>query len=149
MENTNCDNLLLILTGAHLSAEREDRPHAYRLRDAIEQWQQSQGSDALPFQREVLVCSDLWYLNNEELHQLPVISIGEPGVNAASAYFANRLPEALIIDQTLRVQLDQELIDLKVCIWGVDAAATASGVDVFMNRYLDEFLYAAHEISAT
>lgn len=138
--------MLLIVTGAHLRAEREDRPLAYRLRDAIVDWQHAQRSDgAMPVRRDVQVCSDLWYLNNAELHSLPVVAIGEPGVNAASAYFANRLPEALIIDQTLRVQLDQELIDLKVCIWGVDSAATASGVDVFMNRYLDEFLRAAHE----
>lgn len=142
----DCDNLLLIVTGAHLKAERDDRPLAYRLRDVIIQWQKTEANGHPQWSsREVLVCSDLWYLNNNDLHHLPVISIGEPGVNAASAYFANRLPEALIIDQTLRVQLDQELIDLKVCIWGVDTQATAAGVDVFVKRYLEDFLTAAHE----
>ncbi len=147
MVEIHSDNLLLILTGAHLKAERDDRPLAYRLRDAVVTWQnRKQAADDLPFRRDALVCSDLWYLNNQELHDLPTIAIGEPGVNAASAFFANRLPEALIIDQALRVQLDQELIDLKVCIWGVDASATASGVDLFIDRYLEEFLCAAHEM---
>jgi hypothetical protein len=147
MEDFSCDHCLLIVTGAHLQAERMDRPLAYRLQQAILTWQQQmQHDDPLAYQLEPLVCSDLWYLNNNDLHHLPVIAIGEPGLNAASAYFANRLPEAFIIDQTLRVQMDQELIDLKACIWGIDHASTESGVELFVDRYLDAFLRSAHEL---
>src|SRR5262245_43553297 len=90
--------LLLIVVGAHLRAEFTDRPLAYRLREAVLRWQdQSLGEDDAPPLRPV-VCSDVWYLNAAELAARPVISIGDPQVNAASAMLATRMPTAFVIE---------------------------------------------------
>ena len=140
----NIDSLLLIVVGAHIQAEASDRPLAYRLRDRISQWQQAEGCEAdgiTPF-----VCCDLWYLNDSELMQRPTIAVGDPEFNAATAYLANRLPTALVVDESLRVQLDPEFIELKACVWGVNPTATAGGVDVFVDRYLDAFLRSVHHL---
>ena len=91
-----------------------------------------------------MLCTDLWYLNASELMLRPTISVGRPEHNAVSAYFANRLPTALVIERSLQVQLDPEFVTLQACVWGVDGPATRSGVDLFVQRYLDEFLRSAH-----
>ena len=97
------DTLLLVVVGAHLRAELTDRPLAYMLVDRIEGWQQRhvEADPLVP-----LVCSDLWYLNATELLSRPTICLGRPGVNATSAYFANRLPTAFVLEETFQVQLD-------------------------------------------
>lgn len=134
--------LLPIVVGAHLRGELEDRPLAYGLRDRIIAWQREH-DDVPPL--HPVVCTDLWYLNTEDLLERPAITIGEPAVNAATAFLASRLPTALVMEETLRVQLDLEFLDLRVCLWGADPAATASCLEVFGERYLDGFLTAAHE----
>ncbi|MEE9130355.1 MAG: hypothetical protein V3T84_10070 [Phycisphaerales bacterium] len=135
------DTLLLVVVGAHLRAELTDRPLAYMLVERIEAWQRRHvEADWLA----PLVCSDLWYLNAAELLSRPTICLGRPGVNAASAFFANRLPTAFVLEETFQVQLDLEFITMQACVWGVNAAATASGVELFEDRYLDPFLRAAH-----
>jgi len=78
----------------------------------------------------------------------PTICLGRPGLNAASAFFANRLPTAFVLQETFQVQLDLEFITMQACVWGVNAAATASGVALFEDRYLDSFLRAAHGMPA-
>ena len=133
--------LLLIVVGAHLEAERADRPLGYRVQDDVLHWQQKT-PEAVPL--APMVCTDLWYLNASELMLRPTISVGRPEHNAVSAYFANRLPTALVIDRSLQVQLDPEFVTLQACVWGVDEPATRSGVDLFVQRYLDEFLRSAH-----
>ncbi len=139
------DTLLLVVVGAHLRAELTDRPLAYMLVDQIEAWQQRHvEADRLA----PLVCSDMWYLNAAELLSRPTICLGRPGVNAASAFFANRLPTAFVLEETFQVQLDLEFITMQACVWGVNAAATASGVELFEDRYLDSFLRAAHGMPA-
>lgn len=137
------DRLLLIVVGAHLQAEQEHRPLGYRLRESIVRWQAGhpQVNPLKP-----LLCTDLWYLNAEDLMQRPTIAVGAPGLNAVSAFFANRLPTALVIDQSLQVQLDPEFVTLRACVWGVDEPATASSVDLFETRYLDAFLRSAHDL---
>ena len=135
------DTLLLIVVGAHLRAEQIDRPLAQALAERIEGWQrQHVEADRL----SPLVCSDLWYLNAAELLSRPTICLGRPGVNAATAYFANRLPTAFVLEQMYQVQLDLEFITMQACVWGVNADATASGLQVFEQRYLDSFLRSAH-----
>ena len=143
-ETPNPDRLLLIVVGAHLRAEQSDRPLGYRLRDSVLRWQAGH-PEAEPL-RPVL-CTDLWYLNAEDLMQQPTISVGAPDLNAVSAMFANRLPTALVVDQSLQVQLDPEFVTLRACVWGVDAHATASGVEIFETRYLDTFLRSAHDLA--
>ncbi len=139
------DTLLLVVVGAHLRAELTDRPLAYMLVDQIEGWQRQhvEAERLAP-----LVCSDMWYLNAAELLSRPTICLGRPGINAASAYFANRLPTAFVLEETFQVQLDLEFITMQACVWGVNAAATASGVELFEDRYLDSFLRAAHGMPA-
>lgn len=140
-DGIDSERLLVIVVGAHLAAEVADRPLGYALRDDVRRWQQATPA-AEPL--EPVVCSDLWYLNARELMVRPTISVGRPGHNAVSAYFANRLPTALVIDESLQVQLDPEFVTLQACVWGVDGPATRSGVSLFVERYLDPFLRSAH-----
>ena len=65
--------------------------------------------------------------------------------SSASAMLGSRVPTAFVVEDRFRIQLDPELVDLRACIWGVDAEATAAGVEVFIDRYLDPFLREAHE----
>lgn len=142
-DTASADRLLVVVVGAHLRAEQSDRPLGYRLRDSILRWQAAH-PDARPL--SPVLCSDLWYLNAPELMVRPTISVGAPELNAVSAFFANRLPAALVIDDSLQVQLDPEFVTLRACVWGVDDAATATGVDLFETRYLDAFLRSAHDL---
>jgi hypothetical protein len=138
------NSLLLIVVGSHLHAELHDRPMAYRLREGILRVQdRCEAAGELDVRLVPLVCTDVWYLNSADLQARPAIAIGDPGVNAASAYLSTRLPTAFVIEKTLRVHADTETIDLRACLWGVTPAATASAVDLFVERYLNEFIRAA------
>ncbi len=99
------DTVLLIVVGSCLRAELSDRMLCYWLRERILSWQDEMTCDPplLP-----VVCTDLWYLNADELRDRPVLTIGDPETNAATAYLAGKLPTAFIIDETLRVQLDPD-----------------------------------------
>ena len=130
---------LLIVTGAHLDAEVHDRPVAYRLRETIRERLGALGGEGL----HPVVCSDVWYLNNEPLRTRPTISIGAPGVNALSAFLADKLPSVFTIDDRLIVQADLEMSDLVACCWGADHASTAAAAEAFIERYLEDFLRAA------
>lgn len=135
------DKLLLIVVGAHLKAEAADRPVAYRLQQTV-----NERLDALADPPDLLVpliCSDVWFLNNEELHDRPVICLGGPGVNALSAYLYPRLPNALQVDDQFVIQLDPEMQDLRVNIWGMAHNQTITAVDLFNSKYLDEYLRRA------
>ncbi len=141
-------NVVLIVTGSTIAAESRDRPLAYRLRERVLAWidqrqNQAAGSDAITSQLEPVVCSDLWYLNDRELAERPAMAIGEPAANAATSLISSRLPTVFVIEGSLRVHLDPEFIDLRAAIWGVNAAATAAAIDLFAERYLNEFLDAA------
>jgi len=139
--------LLLIVVGASLESEQTLRPLGYRLREQVLRWQDErrpQTIDDLPRLHPV-VCTDLWYLNDDGLREKPVIAVGDPSTNAATAALATRLPTAFVIEHTLRVHLDPEFIDLQACLWGVNPSATASAVDLFVERYLDDFLREAVE----
>jgi len=89
-----------------------------------------------------VVCSDIWFINNEDLHPQPTISIGGPGVNALSAYFVQKLDSAMVRDQEMIIQLDPEFVDLRVSVWGQNHDQTVQALDVFMRRYLPDFLRA-------
>jgi hypothetical protein len=135
--------LLPIVVGAHPRSELADRPIANRLVAAIRQWQRVEVEDEesrlIP-----MVMSDLWYLNDRELLLQPTIAIGEPGVNAASAYFGTRLPKAYVVDGRLQVLADLEFLEPGVAIWGVDAQSTRMATDWFIGRHLAAFLNAVH-----
>lgn len=137
------------MTGAHLKAEAADRPIAYRLRERMVRWLAEHGSEVQGGDKSpgapvvVVVCSDLWYLNQDALRERPTVSVGGPSVNALSAYLGTRLPSALAVEGVMLVQADLEFVDAVACCWGVDGAATLSAVDAFVERYLDAFMRAA------
>ena len=135
------NNLLFIVTGAHLRAETADRPLAYQLADRIRNWVQTNRKD-LTLLFVPVVCSDIWYVNDKTLQNRPTISIGGPGVNALSAYFAQKLDQAFIRDNQVIIQLDPEFVDLRVCIWGVNHEQTIHALSVFDEKYLDGYLRA-------
>jgi hypothetical protein len=135
------DGTLLLVVGAHLEAELTDRALAYRLRETILE---------TPCERRLLpiVCTDLWYLNNQPLRLRPTIALGRPEINAVTAYLASRVPTALVIEDAYRIQLDPELIDLKACVWGAEARDTAAALGCFIERYLPGYLEAAEQYAS-
>jgi hypothetical protein len=137
------DRLILIVTGAHLRAEATDRPIAYGLRQRLADWLAARGRPETTKTPRVLVCSDVWYLNNDPLRSRPTISIGGPGVNALSAYLADKLPSAFAVEDVMLVQADPEFHDAVACCWGRDEQATAAAVEAFAERYLEGFMEAA------
>jgi len=142
-DTIDTSQLLLIVVGAHLRAEVADRPLAYRLRERILRWLDER-RPAAPSEDwsdpEVVVCSDIWYLNNDDLRSQPTISIGGPGVNALGAYLSDRLETAFVIENVLAVQVDLDFVDPVASCWGVTNAATVNAIDAFCERYLDGFL---------
>jgi hypothetical protein len=137
-ESDLLENGLLIVTGSNLRAERADRPLAYRLKSTIEDVFDTESDH-----HTVVVMSDLWYLNTASLQSLPMISVGRPGINAASAYLCKRLPNALLIDGVLAIQMDVHLEDLRASVWGSNHEHTISALDIFIEKgYLHRFLEA-------
>ena len=137
-ESELLENGVLIVTGSNLRAEKGDRPMAYRLKSTIENMFNGQSD-----RHTVVVISDLWYLNAETLQTLPTISVGGPGVNAVSAYLCKRLPDALVIDGILAIQMDLTLQDLRASVWGANHDYTVNALDIFIERnYLSRFLDA-------
>jgi hypothetical protein len=138
------EDLVLIVVGAHLLSERFDRPAAYRLCDAMGAWLAERECEAgHPLGIRPLVCTDLWYLNDQTLRECSTVSVGAPAVNALTAYLADKLPSALAIDNVLLVQMDVETSDTLAACWGVDHAQTGRAVDLFCRKYLDMFMHAA------
>ena len=131
---------VMIVVGSHLRAEEADRPLAYRMVEEIEHWKERYEAQ-LGVEIEPIVCTDLWYLNHEDLLALPTICIGGPGVNALSAYLAQHLSEDNKEADVL-LQIDPDFTDLQACIWGTDHELTAHGQQLFIDRYLDAYLRA-------
>lgn len=141
-----CDNGILIVTGSRLRAEQADRPLAYQLQEAIAN--RMEAADCQDGYCNVLVISDLWYLNSEPLHKIPTIALGGPGVNAASAHFFKSLPQALRVDDQFLIQMDLKDKDLRAAIWGFTHETTVNALRIFIgNGYLERFLNAALERS--
>jgi len=137
-QGTPPDPLVVIVTGAHLTAEESDRPLAYHLRECVVR----ELADVAEAGRRVVVCSDVWYLNQDRLRTLPTISVGGPGVNALAAYLADRLPSVFAVDGVMVVQMGASAGTPVASLWGIDATATAGAVETFTKRFLDQFLDA-------
>jgi hypothetical protein len=135
--------LLPVVVGAHPRSEIADRPLANRLVAAIRQWQR-QHEEKSDLRLIPMVMTDLWYLNDQELLLQPTIAIGEPGLNAASAYFGTRLPRAYVVDGQLQVLADLEFLEPSVTMGGADALATRTALDWFIARHLARFLESVH-----
>lgn len=132
---------MLIVTGAHLKAEAFDRASAYLLRERMQSWHEGHGHGRDP--ARVIVCSDVWYLNNEDLRDRPTVSVGAPGVSALSAFLADRLPSAIAVDDQWMVQGDPAWDACVASCWGVDHEKTSLAVQAFIERYLDGFMERA------
>ncbi|WP_428386349.1 hypothetical protein [Mucisphaera sp.] len=134
--------VVLIVVGAHLRAEEADRTLAYQLMSAVETWVEEH-QEYLEEDLRAMVCTDALYLNDESLHHRATISVGGPGVNALSAYFAQQMEgdSDLRPDQVI-IQMDPDFADLRVAIWGVNHETTDQGVGLFIRDYLDGFLRA-------
>jgi len=137
------DRLLLVVVGAHLRAEVSDRPLADRLVRQIRAWQ-DESLDELDEPLLPLVCTDMWYLNEPSLLERPAVVIGEPGVNAASAFYATRLPRTVVVDNAWEIRMDPEIVDPRVALWGEGPLHTEAAADEFARRYLDPYLRAVH-----
>jgi hypothetical protein len=142
-ERVELDGLMLIVTGSTLSAERFDRPSAYWLRDRIGE----SLARAAPG-RSVLVCSDLWYMNHDELRVLPTISIGPPAQNALAAFLADKLPTLYAVDGRFLVQGDPDGFEPMVSCWGRDSDLTRHAVARFAESHLAGFLERSVEPEA-
>ena len=132
--NPDPASLLVVVVGAHLAAEIADRPTATFLADTV---RAHPATTLTP-----VVVTDLWYLNAPELRVRPTVSIGAPEVNAATAFWAARVPTALVCDEAYRIHLDPELVAAEACLWGVDGRRTRVAAECFVERYLDGYLDA-------
>lgn len=129
--------LLLIVTGSSLRAEEMDRPLAYYLKQQIEH-QLAAEEDGKPI--HALVVADFRWLNDEDWQRLPTISLGGPGVNALAHRWLEDVPVTLAVDEQYFIQMDPDLTDLRVSIWGMDNAMTQIAVSAFTQRFLSRFL---------
>lgn len=137
------DGLLLIVVGANLSAEFHDRPTAESLRTNLIQRLADPARDDPAQPLNPLVCTDIWYLNNDELRRRPTISVGAPDVNALTAHLASRLPSALAVDGRYMIHLDLECIEPLAACWGSTHAETSTAVTAFVTRFAHGFLETA------
>ncbi|MFG0304888.1 MAG: hypothetical protein ACF8Q5_01600 [Phycisphaerales bacterium JB040] len=135
-DSVRAGRVLPIVVGSTLEAERYDRGTAYRLGERLRARAERAGL-------EVVVCTDVWYLNDAELSRRACVSVGEPGVNALSAHLASRVPSAYVIDGVLMVQFDVEAGRGHACCWGVGARATARAAEAFAERYAAAFVEGA------
>jgi hypothetical protein len=158
--------LILIVTGSSLRAEEMDRPLAYYLQQRIEAVLRGESikptgsksrsrSKARPESApdvsdyEVRVVADFRWLNEEFLQGLPTISLGGPGVNALARRWLEEVPIALNVNERYFIQMDPDLTEPHVSIWGMDNPTTQIAVSVFLDRYLSRFLERCASIPAT
>lgn len=133
---------ILIVTGAHLHAEITDRPIAYALRSRVMETL-VRLREAPARDDQVVVCSDVWYLNTDSLRACSVISIGGPGVNALTAYLGDKIPSAVAIEGEFVVQYDVSTHEPIAACWGASDRGTRTAVDAFAARFLEPFVRAS------
>jgi hypothetical protein len=134
--------LLLIVIGSTLRAEEMDRPLGYYLKARIERAigeAVTNGKQALDG-FTVRVIADFRWIHDEPLQVLPTISLGGPGVNALAHRWLEEVPVSLAYSDRYFIQLDPDLTEPRVSIWGMDNATTQIAVSVFVDRFLPSFL---------
>jgi len=147
--------LLLVVTGSTIRAEEMDRPLAYYLKQQIEErlGVSSQGADLMSSQAscnyQVRVIADFRWIHDEFLQSLPTISLGGPGVNALSHRWLEEVPISLAYNERYFIQMDPDMGEPRVSIWGMDNATTQLAVSVFVDRFLHRFLDRCASIPAT
>jgi hypothetical protein len=135
MKLVDTEETIVLVTGSSLTAEERDRPLAYLLKTEIDR------RGAGHAYRRGVVVADLWYLENRIFHLNPTIAIGGPGVNGVSEEFSTLLPTIYSRDEQVFVQADFEGDVKRATLWGVNAASTASAVEIFTTQgHLDDLL---------
>jgi hypothetical protein len=151
--------LMLIVTGSTLRAEEKDRPLAYYLKRRIEDFlhdddmlelppesgsaedeDDSDAGRARPDGLQVQVVADFRWIHDELLQGLPTISLGGPGVNALAHRWLEDVPISLAVNDRYFIQMDPELDEPRVSIWGMDNISTQIAISVFTDRFLPRFL---------
>ena len=138
MAETSAARLLLIVTGSSLRAEEVDRPLAYYLRKQLEDDLATRAANSGGFR--VRVVSDLRWMHDETFQGLPTISVGGPGVNLLTHRWLEELPLSLAVEEQFFLQMDPDLDELKVSIWGMDNPSTQIAVSAFVGRFMHRFL---------
>jgi hypothetical protein len=142
--------LLLIVTGSTLRAEEMDRPLGYYLKQRIEQ----SLSEAVVIGKGSLedylvrLVADFRWIHDEPLQSLPTISLGGPGVNALAHRWLEEVPVSLAYSERYFIQMDPDLTEPRVSIWGMDNATTQIAVSVFVDRFLPRFLERCATVTA-
>lgn len=129
------ERMLLIVTGSTLRAEEVDRPLAYYLKQQVEIQIEAELDPP-----SVRVIADFRWLHEESLQRLPTISIGGPGVNALAQQWLEDLPVSLAIDDQYYIQMDPDLEEPRVSIWGMDNPTTQIATSAFVQKFLPRFL---------
>jgi len=130
--------LVLIVTGSTLRAEEVDRPLAYYLKQRVEQYLAEHDPPGGPI--AVRVVADFRWIHDEPLQGLPTISVGGPGVNALAHRWLEEVPVSLAVDERYYLQMDPDLDEPRVSVWGMDNPTTQIAVSVFIDRFLPRFL---------
>jgi hypothetical protein len=138
MADDSPSRLLLIVTGSTLRAEELDRPLAYYLQQQIHR-----ASRRLDLAFEIRVIADFRWLNEEDLQDVPTISVGGPGVNELAKVWIKEVPFSLAVDEQYCIQMDPDLLTPRASIWGMDNPMTQIAVSVFIDRFLPRFLETA------
>jgi hypothetical protein len=142
--------VLLIVTGSSLRAEEMDRPLGYYLKQRIER----SLSEAVADERDglegyvVRVVADIRWIHDEPLQALPTISLGGPGVNLLAQRWLEEVPVSLAFNDRYFIQMDPDLAEPHVSIWGMDNSTTQIAVSVFVDRFLPRFLERCATIQA-
>lgn len=139
--DTESAHWVLLVCGSHLRAEIADRPLAYKLQQSIADWSAAH-SESLDKPVVAATCCDVWYMQQENLQEIPSICIGGPGVNAFSQFFADHIPDEVLRENEVFIQLDPDFVDLDVCLWGNNHDLTIQAIETFKKEYLDDYLRA-------
>jgi hypothetical protein len=129
------ERMFLIVTGSTLRAEEVDRPLAYYLKQQVESRLEAE-DDPPP----VRVIADFRWLHEDSLQRLPTISLGGPGVNALAQRWLEDLPVSLAVDEQYYIQMDPDLEEPRVSIWGMDNPTTQIATSAFVQKFLAQFL---------
>lgn len=133
---------LLVVVGTTLRAEEADRPLAYYLKQKLEAALEAltKHGHAPGGPLHVAVISDFRWLRDDPLQKWPTISLGGPGVNALTRNWLEEVPLSLAVDNQYYIQMDPELDESRVAIWGMDNPSTQIAVSAFLQRFSGRFL---------
>ncbi len=142
----DAERAIVVVVGAHPRAEITDRPWANLLVRRMRSILVSRGLEMDRGGPIPVVITDVWFLNDDVLRRQPTVAIGDPAVNAASAFFANRLPCAHAIENACQLLLDPELLEPRACMWGIDDESLKLAMQRFDAKWIEPFLDASEHV---